>query len=69
MRLTFSIDEDLDRAVKPRHLPHPLDSPLGFNKRREDTGNADEGDCKGVVVVVIDRPQQDRGYLEYVERV
>ena len=69
LTLTFSIDEDLDGAVKPGHLPHPLDGPLGLDKRREDAGHADEGDCEGVVVVVIDRPQEDRGDLKNVEGV
>jgi hypothetical protein len=67
--LTFLFDENSYIAVELGHFPHPLDSPLGLEQRTEDTGNTDDGDSKGVIVVIIQGPEYDRGDLEYVEWV
>lgn len=43
--------------------------PLGFNQGRYDTRDTDESDRKGIIIVVVHRPQDDRGDLKDVERV
>ena len=55
--------------MKPGHLPHPFNRPLRFDQRRQDTRDTDKGDSKGVVVIIVDRPKDNRGDLEHVERV
>ena len=52
-----------------RHLPHSLYGPLRLHQCRQNAGYADEGDCEGVVVVVIDGPEYDRSNLKNVKGV
>lgn len=55
--------------MEARHLPHPLNRPLGLDKRRENGRDADDSDRKGVVIVVVDRPEEDGGDLKHIEWV
>jgi len=55
--LTFMLDQYTDITVEPRHLPHPLDSPLGLKERTEDTGNTNDGNSERVIVVIVNGPE------------
>jgi hypothetical protein len=55
--------------MEPRHLPHPLYSPLGFKKCTENTGDTDDSNSESIIVVIVNWPEQDRGDLEDIEWV
>jgi hypothetical protein len=66
---TFAVDQNAHIAVEPRHFAHPFDSAFRLDQCAEDTGNADDGNGKCVVVVVVEGPEHNRGDLEDVEWV
>jgi hypothetical protein len=67
--LTLSVDQNIDVAMEPRHLPHPLDGPFRLHQRAQNTGDTDERDGERIVVVIVDGPEEDGGDLEDVEWV
>ena len=42
---------------------------LCFNQRSRDTDHRDKSDTEGIIIIIIQRPQDDAGDLEDIKRV